>query len=63
MYDGFLALAKELLVRATLTDADSQSVELLASFLRRGEIAIADASLRHYNGDTSGERETPSSQR
>lgn len=59
VYGGFLALAEELLVAAAFGDADCQSIETLASFLRRGEIAVADACLRHYNGDTGHELRDP----
>ncbi len=53
VYHGFLWAAEQALTAAGLEDADSTSKEVLANFLRRGDIDIFGACLRHYEGDTS----------
>jgi integrase len=53
IHAGYAWIAQQLLIVTGFSDADTDSIEILGSFMRRGEIDVLQACLRHYDGDTS----------
>jgi len=59
VWAGITWAAECILNAAGHYDADSNSIETLASFLRRGDVDITETCLRHYGGDTSHQLRDP----